>query len=523
MNNMTFKQPQQANARVAFNTGILYAKMLITMGISLYSTRLVLNYLGESDYGIFNLIAGVIAMLLFLNNAMSISTQRYFSFYQGKGNTEIQERLFVNSCILHLVLALIVVALLEIIAPFLFGGFLNIAPDRVATARVVYHFMAISVFFTIISVPFTALLNAHENMLWISIVRILEAFCKLGVALVLSWFIQSDRLIIYGILMAAITVVSFLFYALYCLKHYSECNYSNFTPDKALLREIVGFAGWNTLTAFTGLGRSQGIAVILNLFYGTVVNAAYGIASQVATQSQIFSTSMQQALNPQLMKSEGADNRQRMLRLSMFSSKIGFLILGFIAIPCIVEMPAILKLWLTNVPDNTIIFCSLSLCIALMQQLFIGLYSAFQALGDLKRYVLVCEGLIIMNLPIGYLLLRFGLPAYSILVSLLFLEGMAGIAKMFIIKQMTNLTMGEYLHRVLFAVAKPTLITVVPVFAITHFYNFDYRFILTFFLSTIIFAISIYFTSLEKDEQVMITNVYKRLIRKSFNINKSER
>lgn len=256
---MTFKQPQQANARVAFNTGILYAKMLITMGISLYSTRLVLNYLGESDYGIFNLIAGVIAMLLFLNNAMSISTQRYFSFYQGKGNTEIQERLFVNSCILHLVLALIVVALLEIIAPFLFGGFLNIAPDRVATARVVYHFMAISVFFTIISVPFTALLNAHENMLWISIVRILEAFCKLGVALVLSWFIQSDRLIIYGILMAAITVVSFLFYALYCLKHYSECNYSNFTPDKALLREIVGFAGWNTLTAFTGLGRSQGL------------------------------------------------------------------------------------------------------------------------------------------------------------------------------------------------------------------------------------------------------------------------
>jgi O-antigen/teichoic acid export membrane protein len=514
---MFLKIQKHTSQRMIFNTGVLYAKMFITMGISLYSTRLILNYLGESDFGIFNLIAGIIASLLFLNNAMSISTQRYFSFYQGKGNVEIQKKLFVNSFILHIAIGFVIVVIMEILAPFLFNGFLNIAIDRVSTAKAVYHFMAISIFFTIVSVPFTALLNAHENMLWISLVRIIEAICKLIFSFTLVWFTQTERLEIYGILIAALSVISFILYATYCLRNYNECDFVGSKPDKALLREITGFAGWNTLTAFTGLGRSQGIAIVLNLFYGTVVNAAYGIANLVASQSQVFCTSMQQALNPQLMKSEGANDRQRMLNLSMKSSKLGFLILAFIAIPCIAEMPKILKLWLKIVPNNTVIFCSICLCIALVQQLFVGLYSAFQALGDLKKYVLICEGIIILNLPIGYFLIWFGLPTYSILVSLMILEGCAGIAKMLLISQKVNLTIREYLRRVVIPVAKPVMIVIAPVFAINYFFSFEYRFLLTFFVSTLVFGISVYLTSLEKEEKIMINNVLKSLTKKFLN------
>lgn len=511
--NTAMKQAQQASAKVVFNTGVLYAQMFISMGVALYSTRLVLNYLGESDFGAFNLIAGVISMLQFLNSAMTISTQRFFSLYQGKGNVEVQEKLFVNSFLLHVAIGIIIVTVLEIAAPFLFNGFLNILPDRIYAARTVYHFMVLSVFFTIIAVPFTALLNAHENMIWIAIVRIIEVFFKLGIAISLVYFTQADRLIYYGILMSALALFSLMLYAFYCFKNYNECKFRNFSPDKTLLIEITGFAGWNTLTAFTRIGRSQGIAVVLNLFYGTVINAAYGIANQIASQAQVFCTSMQQALNPQLMKSEGANNRKLMLRLSMVSSKFGFLILAFIAIPCIAEMPTILKLWLKNIPENTVIFCSLSLCIALMQQLFIGLFSAFQALGDLKRYVIICEGIIILNLPIGYLLLRLGLPAYSILLSLMVIEGVAGIAKMLIIRRMVDMPIKEYINRVVLAVIKPTLITIIVVSAIIYFFNFEYRFIFTVFASTCVLAISIYYTSLEEDEKDMIMSLLTKFVK----------
>lgn len=232
--------------KVALNTGILYAKMLITIGISLYSTRLVLNYLGESDFGVFNLIAGVIAMLAFLNAAMTTSTQRYLSFHQGTGDFEMQKKVFANSWILHILIGIIVVIALEGIAPpFLFNGFLNISPDRISAAKAVYQFMTASVFFTIIAVPFTASLNAHENMLWISIVLIIESIFKLLIAISLAYFIQTERLIYYGFFTAIIAFVSFLLYGIYCLKKYKECIVTNYQIDKSLMKEIGSFAGWS--------------------------------------------------------------------------------------------------------------------------------------------------------------------------------------------------------------------------------------------------------------------------------------
>ena len=484
------------------------------MGISLYSTRLILNALGASDYGIFNLIAGVIAMLSFLNAAMTVSTQRYLSFHQGTGDFEMQKKIFTNSWILHIAIGLIVVVLLLALTPFLFGGFLNIPLDRISTAKAIYYFMSVSVFFTIISVPFTASLNAHENMLWIAVVNIIESIIKLGIALSLLWFIQPERLVIYGVLMAVLSLFTFMLYAVYCLRRYNECSVRKYQIDKPLIKEIGSFVGWNLLGSFSNVGRTQGLAVVLNVFFGTVVNAAYGIANHVSGQLNFFSQTMLRALNPQIMKSEGMNNRQRMLRLSMMASKFGFFLLAFIAIPCIFEMPTILKLWLKNVPDNTIIFCDLTLIGTLIMQLTVGLQSTMQSVGKIKFYTLVVGGIMFLNLPIAIVFLLTGFPAYFVLISFIFTESIILFLRLFFAKKIAGLSIKEYFYRVFMKELLPIMISVITCWIIIYFIDFNFRFLFTITVSVLIFATSIYFAGLCADEKVLVNGMVKKMIGK---------
>lgn len=504
----------RAANKVIFNTGILYTKMLITMGITLYSTRLVLNALGASDYGIFNLIAGVIAMLSFLNTAMTVSTQRYLSFHQGTGNFEMQKKVFTNSWALHIIIGAIVMILLLVLEPFLFGGFLNIPVDRIPTAKAIYYFMSISVFFTIISVPFTASLNAHENMLWIAIVNIIESFIKLGIAISLLWFIQAERLFAYGIFMAVLSFISFSLYAVYCLNKYDECSIKKYQIDKPLIKELGGFAGWNLFGALCTFSRTQGIAIILNVFFGTIVNAAYGIANQTAAQLSFFSHTMLRAINPQIMKSEGMDDRQRMLRLSMMASKFGFFLLAFIAIPVIFEMPTILKLWLKNVPEYTVIFCSLCLISILANQLTIGLQSAIQATGKIKAYQAIIGGIQLFNLPVSYLLLRLDFAPYSVLISSIGVEVLSCIFRLFFLHKKAGMSIIEYFERVFLKEIIPLFFIISTCWLVTNYVYFEYRFLLTVAVSVIIFIVSIYFTGLCKDEKIFINDIMKKIIRR---------
>ena len=503
----------KSSSKVILNTGILYGKMLITMGFSLYSTRLVLNALGASDYGIFDLIAGVIAMLSFLNAAMTTSTQRYLSFHQGTKDFEMQKKIFTNSWILHIAIGVIVVVLLLTLVPFLFGGFLNIPADNISTAKIVYYFMSVSVFFTIMSVPFTASLNAHENMLWIAVVNIIESVIKLAIASSLLWFIQSERLIVYGILMAVLSIITFSLYVGFCLKKYNECNVRNYQIDTLLIKELGGFAGWNLFGALCGLGRTQGLAVILNLFFGTVVNAAYGIANQVSGQLSFFSQTMLRAINPQIMKSEGMSDRQRMLRLSMMASKFGFFLMALVSIPCLFEMPAILKLWLKKVPENTAVFCSLVLVAVLMQQLTVGLMSALQATGKIKAYQSIVGGILLLNLPIAYYLLKKGFPAYSVLISFICIEFVACLFRLFLSKKNAGLSIKEYFSRVFFKEVIPIAMSTITCWLIVHCLNFEFRFFITGIISVIVLAIFIYISGLCKDEKIMVKVMIKKIFK----------
>lgn len=508
------KQPLQASTRVVFNTGILYAKMFITVGITLYSTRLVLNALGASDYGIFNLIGGVIGMLSFLNASMTVSTQRFLSYHQGTGNKQMQNKIFINSWILHIGIGVIIVVLLLIFMPFLFGGFLNIPPDRLSTAKTVYVFMIISVLFAIISVPFTASLNAHENMLWIAVVNIIESLCKLGIALLLIIFIQSQRLIIYGVLMAVLSFISFSLYAIFCLKRYDECEVKKLKIDKTLMKELGSFAGYTLFGTFAWVAQTQGLAVILNVFFGTIVNAAYGIGNQVSAQLSFFSTTMMKAINPQIMKSAGMDDRQRMVRLSMMACKFGFFLLSLFAIPIIFEMSEILKFWLKNVPENTVVFCSLILIALMIKILTDGLHSSIHAIGNIRKYQLYEGGIFLLNIPIAIVLFKLKLPPYSPLLSFIGLEIIHCGIRLYFAEKLVGLSIKVYFNRVMFKILIPVGVSILSSWLCISYFTFNFRFLFTLIISAICFLLSVYCFGTCKDEKEILNKMILKILKK---------
>ncbi|WGQ12465.1 hypothetical protein QG516_12595 [Pedobacter gandavensis] len=500
--------------KVVVNMGILYARMLVTMGISLYATRLVLTALGAADYGVFNLIAGLIAMLSFLNTAMATSTQRYLSFYQGKSDLAMQKRVFSNSLVLHLGIGILIVAGLEIAGLFLFNGFLNIPADRIHVAQMIYHFMSVTVFFTIVAVPFTGSLVAHENMLWVAIVNVVETLLKLGIAYLL-YVVTQDKLAVYGLLTAGISIISLLMYAVYCFYKYEDCTLKGiFSIDKKLMKELTSFAGWNLFGSLCALGRAEGLAILLNIFLGTVVNAAFGIANQVAAQLNFFSFTLLRAINPQIMKSEGANNREKMLRLSMIGSKFGFFLLAFVAVPCIFEMDAILHLWLSKVPEYTVVFCSLMLCATLINQLTIGLQSAVQATGRVKAYQMVVGSVLLLALPLAYLLLKLGYPPYYVFIGYCAVELIACTLRLFFLRSIAGLSISLYCANVIFKIIIPLSLLVLTCYLSVSYLHFEFRFFFTGIAGVLVFGTGIYLFGLCEDEKLFIKKMIPALLEK---------
>lgn len=418
------------------------------MLISLVSVPMILNALGKSDYGLYNLIAGVISMLSFLNASMSITTQRFLSVAIGEKNNEKLNNIYNTSLVLHIILGLIIVVLLEVCYLFLFDGFLNIEPERIQAAKLVYQFIVASTFFTIVSVPFGALMNAKENMLAFSIIAIIDSLLKLILAFYLSRC-TYDRLIVYGACIAVISFCSVLFNQVYTKIKYKEfcINFGKYF-SKEYFKQIFGFAGWNTLGAVAMIGRNQGVAVIFNLFCGTVANAAYGIANQVNGVLGYFSSTFQKALNPQLMQSEGMHDRSRLIRISLISSKYSVWVIALFAIPLITEMPYVLKLWLKDVPEYTLRLSQLILVLAMVYQYSVGLMSSIQAVGKIKNYFIVMSVLILMNLPICYCVLRFGMSLYYCIIVFIIIEFISLITRLFMAQKIVGIKVLEFVKKV---------------------------------------------------------------------------
>ena len=502
--------------KVVFNTFVLYAKILLSSLVSLVSVPIVLNSLGQSDYGLFCLIAGVISMLSFFNNSLTVSTQRFMSVSIGENNFEKFNSIYTNSIVLHLVLGLLLFFVLEMSSFCLFDGFLKIDGNRVHAAKIIYHFLVFSMFCTVVSVPFNAVLNAKEDMFAFSIIHLVESFLKLGAALILP-ICSNDKLIVYGLLMAFISLLIMISLYVYVKLAYKEIKFSmNVSFDKKLFRSMTFFSGWNTLAAIAMLGRNQGVAIIVNKFFGVISNAAYGIANQVNGVMNYFSSTFQKALNPQLMQSEGMNDRNRLIKISIISSKYSVFCFSFLSIPLFFELPYILDLWLKNIPPNAIEMVRLVLILSFVYQFSSGLMSGIQAIGKIKYYQLTMSLIILLNVPLIILIYSYNCPVYYCFYIAIVLEIISLITRMFFSRTLMNLKIRTFVFSVIVPATVVVAIPSVFLYTIISVIQESFvRLIISFITAFCVFSFVCYFIGMNAEEKDSMRRIVNG-IRKKF-------
>ena len=442
--------------RVAFNTGIQYAQLVINVVLGLFTVRIILDALGASDYGIYNVIAGVVTLLGFICTSLSHTSIRFISVALGENNPEHTRTVFSNCFWLHLLIAVVWVLLLLLAGLFLFDGFLNIPDARVSAARIAYGCMIFSLFTNIVKTPFHALLISHENFLFTSAMGVLNASCKLGIALWVS-VSQSDRLMVYSMLMAGVEAINFLFFCGYCALKYNQMLCFKFTSLSSL-KDVSGFAGWTLLDVMGSVLNRQGYAVLLNRVFGPVTNSTFALAAQVEGHMNTISASAIDTMKPQIMKSHGAGDNERMFRLSMTAGKFGFSLMALISVPLIVLMPEVLDLWLKEVPPNTALFARLMVTACMVEQLTKGLVYANQAVGNIKWFSIIVSTLRAMALPLSWVALRFfHAPAFVAIVIFLICESIGSFSRVFILSRISDFKAGPFFRLVLGHILPPLL------------------------------------------------------------------
>ena len=507
-----------AASRVIKNTGYLYLKMAITVFISLWTTRIVLNSLGALDFGTYNIVGGAIAMLGFLNSTMTSATQRFMNYAEGRGDKEHQKSIFNVSILLHYGVAILFCLLLLLAAYPLFHGVLTIRPDRLYAAKVVYVSMMLSTMFNVMSVPYNAAINAHENMRYFAIIGVFESLLKLLVAFA-TIYVLGDKLIVYGILMACIPFVTLTILRIYCHRHYEECVVSlrrYFRKD--LFREMTSFAGWNFLGSTSSLIGNYGMGVVLNHFFGTLLNAAQGIANQLNGQLLSFSNNMLKAASPLIAKNEGAGDRSSMLQVSMLAHKYSFFLLAILAIPAIIEMPFLLKVWLKNVPEWAVVFTQLLLFRSLIDQSVAVFHTSIAAEGHIAKYNKLVVLFDILPILVTCLLFANGYSPVMMYVVMIVIMGFGkGGLKVYFMKRNCGMRLSEFVQLVLVPISVVSFLAFFAGFIIS--YSFDtgwMRLGIVLLCEGIVFLISTWYFGMTGKERIAARNIVSQI--KTFHI-----
>ena len=507
-------EPAYSNKRIAKNTLMLYLRMFLTMAISLYTSRVVLSTLGIEDYGTYNVVGGVVVMFTFINGAMSTATMRYITFELGRGNIERLKTVFRTSIQVFVILAFIIVLLSETIGLWFLYHKLTIAPDRMTAALWVFQISIIDCVLRMIVIPFNAEVISHEKMSTFAYLSILDVTLKLIIVYLLQ-VIPFDKLIIYALLMFAVSIIHISIYLIYCFKHFPEINFQ-FRLDKPLLKEMTSFAGWGLFGNLAGVLYNQGLNMLLNIFFGPVVNAARGVALQVQGTVQSFIVNFQMALNPQITKSYAKGNLDRMHTLIFTSSKFSFYLLFILALPITIEANQILGVWLKEVPNHSVSFIRLLFSIALIETLANPLVISNQATGKVKKYQIVVGGIQLLIVPIAYIVLKLGGNPESVYLVQFVIMLCAQIARIFMIKPLIQLPLKKYFNEVIVRVLIVAITApIIPLFIYfnTHVMSTTNFFMVCLF-SVISVFISIYLIGITQNERQMILSYLQKRIKR---------
>ncbi len=415
----TSPRPTSDYITVARNTAVLYVRMLIVMLVTLYTSRIVLKALGFDDYGLYNVVGGLVLMASFVSNAMGQSTQRFITFEIGSDNTDRLERTFSASLIVHSVATIIVVLLSETVGIWFLNCHMNINPERMADANIIFQLSILSFAAGIMQAPYDGTIVAHERMnvfAWISLV---EVALKLGVVFIIAALPADLRLKTYAILICGVILATTAIYVFYARTRFSECRFRNFGDIRGMLLKIASFSGWNTLSSAAWIGKSQGLNLVLNIFFGTVINAAYGICNQICNTLNNFVRNFTVALNPRMTKRYAAGDYDAFYTLLITGSKSTFLLLLLLGAPILLITPQLLSIWLDNVPPYAVVFTRLAILTSLLEAYSHTMEIAVQASGRIKIYQIVIASTNLLTLPLAWLLLHYGFsPQWALIVGL---------------------------------------------------------------------------------------------------------
>ena len=502
----------QAANRVAINTAVQYIQLVLNVVIGLFSVRIILDSLGTIDYGVYNLLGGVIGLLAFINSSLSQTSVRYISVSLGKKDIEDLRRTF-NACFsLHLSMAFVMAIILEVIGLFLFDGFLDIPEDRVFAAKLVYHCMVFTLFLQITVSPFSAMLVAHEKFVYTSSIGILNALCKLGIALMIS-YTTKDKLVLYGALMALLVVIDVSLYVGYIfIKYGKEVSFKH--VELSRIKGVMGFAGWTLFDVLGSVFNRQGYAVLLNKYFGPATNTVYALAGQVEGHLYTMSSSVINTMKPQIMKSQGSGDTQRALRLSLTSGKFGCSMMSLLAIPIIILMPEVLDIWLKEVPEGTVLFSRLMVIACMFNQVTMGLVAANQAIGKIKWFSIIVSCTRMAALPISVLFCIFGAPSYIPMIVFAVCETLASFSRVLVMSKLSSLRIYDFMKSVMLQILPPMILSAIAGVVLHTLVHGLLGMAIVTVCSALVYALVFYLIGMTSVEKSLLINIVKQYVPK---------
>lgn len=439
------------NKTIAKNTMFLYFRMMVTMVISLYTSRVILQILGVTDYGIYQAVGGIVGFLSFINNALSGGSSRFLTYGLGEGDNEKLKRIFSTTLTAHICLAILILMLAETVGMWFLYNKLVIPPDRLEAAVFTFHLSIVTAFFSLTQVPYGASIIAHEKMTIYAYVSIVEAVLKLAIVYMLA-IGDVDKLKLYATLLCLLQVGIIIFYRIYCMRHFEETHF-RFSIDKKIFREIAGFSGWSLFANGAIALNSQGVLILLNMFFAPAVVAARAISIQVNMHANQFVTNFQTAANPQIVKLYAAKDYEGSKRLLLQTTRFSYYLMFLLALPICLVADQLLHIWLGIVPEYTVIFLQLIVIQSLFQVFDTSFYRALYAKGQIRENALISPTTGFIVFPIVYVLFKLGCSPVALSWASLIMYALLGI----VIKPILIIKIVEYTWHDVFSVFKPCL------------------------------------------------------------------
>lgn len=496
-------QSSNINKRIAKNTLFLYIRMFVMMLTALFTSRIVLDVLGAADYGLNNVIGGVVVLFSFLNSALLSATQRFLNFHLGRKDYKQTNVVFCMSLNTYMLLSILVIILGETVGLWFVNTKLNIPIERMYAAQWVYQFTLIQFVINLLRVPYNASIIAYERMNFFAYISLVEVIAKLFVVYLL-YITTFDKLIFYSFLYTIVPLIITFAYKLYCNRHFDTTKYRA-VWDRTAFKEMFSFSGWSLFGSLANLSAQQGLNILINIFYGVTVNAAAGIANQVSHNVYGFISNFQTAFQPQIVKTYAAQDVERFHKLIFQTSKFSYFMVIILVLPILFTLDGILEIWLKQVPEYTAIFCRLILIFLSIETITAPLWMSVQATGKIRNYQILMASLIFLNFPIAYIVLKAGLPVYTVWVVRIIMNIVTMTARCIYMKKKLDFPLLPYLRKVIVPILSVTIVAL-PIPIILHYCisEFWVNLIVVGITTMLVTMFDVYFIGMNAHEKEMV-------------------